>query len=376
MALMALMAPRPLHVALLGSRGAGNYGGYETLMSELGARLVERGFRVTIYARSHSTPAGERLHRGAELRVLPTLRTKYLDTPAHTLLSALDARGRGFDAALVVNSANALLVPLLRGAGIPTALHVDGIEKRRAKWGAFGRGVYALSERLACSVADALITDAQVIRDHYRRRYGTESHVITYGVDPQPPGSRRILDRLGLESRGFFLYVSRFEPENNPHRVAAAYAEVGGELPLVMVGGAPYAKSFIRSFTDGADPRIRFPGFVFGDEYRELLAHALGYVHATEVGGTHPALVEAMGYGNALVVNHTPENREVAGDAALFFRADEPSTLVAAIERVRTDPGLAASLRRAAAERAARLFSWEAVADHYAALFRRLAGRG
>ena len=370
------MAPRPLHVALLGSRGAGNYGGYETLMSELGARLVERGFRVTIYARSHSTPAGELLHRGAELRILPTLRTKHLDTPAHTLLSALDARGRGFDAALVVNSANALLVPLLRGAGIPTALHVDGIEKRRAKWGAFGRGVYAVSERLACSVADALITDAEVIREHYLRRYRTESQVITYGVDPQPPRSRRILERLGLESRGFFLYVSRFEPENNPHRVAAAYAEVGGELPLVMVGGAPYAKSFIRSFTEGADPRIRFPGFVFGDDYRELLAHALAYVHATEVGGTHPALVEAMGYGNALAVNDTPENREVAGPAAIYFDADRPPTLAAALERLRADPDLSAGLRRTAAERAARLFSWETVTDQYAALFRRLAGRG
>src|SRR6185503_10620370 len=199
-------------------------------------------------------------HRGARLVVLPTLPTKHLDTPVHTFLSCVHAAGEGFDAAVVVNSANALFVPLLALAGTPAALHVDGIERRRAKWGAFGRGVYALSERLAGMVADVVISDAEVIRRHYRERYGH-----------------------------------------------------GGELLLVMVGDAPYASRFIASFRDGTDPRVRFPGAVYGDGYRELLAHAWVYVHATEVGGTHPALVEAMGYGNCVVVHDTPENREVAG---------------------------------------------------------------
>ncbi len=303
-------------VALIGSRGIpGRYGGYETLMEELAPRLLDRGFQVTVYCRSHSTPRGLKSWRGVDLVVLPTIRTKYLDTPVHTFLSCFHAASAGYDAALVVNSANAMFLPLLRLAGTPVALHVDGIEKRRAKWGAFGRGVYALSERLACVLPDALVTDAEVIRRHYLERYGAESVPITYGVDPRPPAETGVLARLGLERRRYFLYVSRFEPENNPHRVAEAYRLVGGDVPLVMVGGAPYAGKFIASFTTGADPRILFPGPIYGEGYRELLSHALAYVHATEVGGTHPALVEAMGYGNCVLVNDTPENREVAGDA-------------------------------------------------------------
>jgi glycosyltransferase involved in cell wall biosynthesis len=257
--------------------------------------------------------------------------------------------------------------------GTPVALNVDGIEKRRAKWGAFGRAVYALSERLACGVPDALVTDAEVIRRHYLERYGAESVPIAYGVDPRPPAETGVLERLGLESRRFFLYVSRFEPENNPHRVAAAYREVGGEVPLVMVGGAPYAGRFIASFTKGADSRILFPGAIYGEGYRELLSHALAYVHATEVGGTHPALVEAMGYGNCVLVNDTPENREVAGEPALWFRAGEPATLAAAMSWVLSHAEEARQHGEAAARRAASRFSWEAVADRYAALLRRLA---
>lgn len=378
------VAGRPAHVAIVGSRGIPNrYGGYETLAEELATRLVERGWRVTVTCRSHSTPRRLTVHRGVDLLVLPTLPAKYLDTPVHTLLAALElARRQGtapVDAALVVNSANALFVPILQAAGIPVALHVDGIEKRRAKWGPPGRAVYAVSERLACVLPDALVTDAEVIRRHYRDRYGADSRAIAYGVDPRPPraGSEPVLARLGLAPRRFFLYVSRFEPENNPHRVVEAYRLAGGELPLVMVGGAPYAGRFIAGLrrSAGDDPRILFPGPIYGEGYRELLSSALAYVHATEVGGTHPALVEAMGYGNCLLVNDAPENREAAGDAALWFEAARPETLAALFDRVRAAPGQAADLGRRAADRAARRYSWPAIVDRYERLLAGLVAR-
>ena len=180
--------------------------------------------------------------------------------------------------------------------------------------------------------------------------------------------------RLGLEPRRYFLYVSRFEPENNPHRVAAAYRGVGGELPLVMVGGAPYARRFIRSFTVGADPRILFPGPIYGEGYRELLTSALAYIQATEVGGTHPALVEAMGYGNCLVAHDVPEHREVVGDAGRYFSVERPESLVRHLEAVRADPAAAAALGRAAAERARRHYTWERVVDGYQSLLEFLHG--
>ena len=366
---------KKLHVALIGSRGIPNrYGGYETLMEELSSRLVERGFRVTVYCRAHSTPKGLREHRGAELVVLPTLPTKYLDTPVHTLLSCLDARGRDFDAALVVNSANALWLPLLASAGIPNALHVDGIEKRRAKWGPVGRAVYALSERLACVLPDLLVTDAEVIRRHYLARYQAPSIQITYGVEPDPPQPALVLEEHGLTPREYFLYVSRFEPENNPHRLVEAYAQVAGEVPLMMVGDAPYARAFIDGFRQQADARVRFPGAIYGEGYRGLLANALAYVHATEVGGTHPALVEAMGYGNCVLVNDTPENREVAGDAGLYFQAEQPESLARQLEWVRAHPDEARERGRMAERRARQLYSWDAVSDRYAQLFHQLAG--
>ena len=364
-----------LKVALIGSRGIpARYGGYETLMEELSTRLAELGFDDTVYCRSHNTPKDMGCYRGVQVTVLPTLRTKHLDTPVHTLLSCLHAARQDFDAALVVNSVNAIFVPLLRMSGTPVALHVDGIERQRAKWGLLGRLAYSLSERLAVHVPDCLITDADVIREYYLENRNSDSKVITYGVEPLPLEPGEAMRRLGLESRRFFLYVSRFEPENNPHRVAEAYRSVQGDLPLVMVGGAPYADRFVRSFTEGADPRVLFPGPIYGEGYRELLSHALAYIHATEVGGTHPALVEAMGYGNCVVVNDTPENREVAAESGRYFDTRRPETLSELLQALSDDPGSWEDSGRRAAVLASARYSWKAVSEEYAELFRELAG--
>ena len=357
-------------IALLGSRGIpANYGGYETLMEELAPRLGARGFDVTVYCRSHHTPPEMTEYRGSRLVVLPTITTKHLDTPVHTLLASLHASRRGFDAALVVNSANAIFLPILRWAGTATALHVDGIERQRAKWGLLGRSTYALSERLAGRFPDVVVSDAEVVRQYFEERWSIDSTVIAYGVDPRPEPAGDQIQRLGLEPQRYFLYVSRFEPENNPHRVAEAYRDVVGDLPLVMVGDAPYSRSFIHGFTEDADPRIVFPGAIYGDGYRELLTNAFAYIHATEVGGTHPALVEAMGYGNCVVVNDTPENVEAAGGNGLLFRADRPESLTTILNELVAHPETAASHGDRAARHAVQAFNWNRVADQYAELF-------
>ncbi|MXW03333.1 MAG: glycosyltransferase [Holophagales bacterium] len=371
--------PERPRILMLGSRGIpANYSGYETMIEALAPRLAERGWRVTVYCRSHYVNRRLRSHRGVELVVLPTLRTKYGDTPVHTLLSCLHAIlfARGARAALVVNGANAVFLPLLWPRRIRTALHVDGIEKRRAKWGWPGRLVYSVSERLACLLPGVTVTDAEVIAAHYRARYRRDSTMIRYGVEPEPLPGHPILDELGLEPRRYFLYVSRFEPENNPHRVVEAYRRVDGDLPLVMVGDAPYASDFIAGMKRGADPRVRFPGTVFGEGYRGLLSSALATVHATEVGGTHPALVEAMGYGNCVLVNDEPANRETAGDAGVYFDVEDQASLVAAFEFARADGARARDLGERAALRAAEEYNWDVVADEYEQLFRLLSNRG
>jgi glycosyltransferase involved in cell wall biosynthesis len=362
-----------MKLAILGTRGIpANYGGFETFAEELATRLVARGHDVSVYCRPHYVPAGLETYKGVRLVNLPTIRHKYLDTVVHTAVSTGHALGGGYDVILVCNAANAVFCGWPRLTRTKVALNVDGIERKRRKWNAFGRGWYLASERLATWFPNAIVTDAEVIKQYYAERYGAASTFIPYGCQVGRSAGREVLDRLGLEPDSYFLYVSRLEPENNAHAVIAAYERTSLPQRLVVVGDAPYAREYIRSLHEAAGPRVLFPGAVYNPGYRELQCHALAYVHATEVGGTHPALVEAMGFGNCTLVHDVPENREVVADAGLFFDAHDPASLAALFTRVGTEPGLVADYRARAEAHAGARFSWERVTDQYEALFREL----
>jgi glycosyltransferase involved in cell wall biosynthesis len=261
------------------------------------------------------------------------------------------------------------------------ALNVDGIERQRAKWGLAGRVWYIVGERLALVLPDAIVSDAEVIRDYYRDRFGKPSDVITYGAalpdrEPPPDLARHGLD--GIVAGRYLLYVSRLEPENQADVVIEGYRTVPGDLPLVVVGDAPYAGEYKARLSELAqkDPRVRLTGGLYGDVYRDLQRGALAYIHATSVGGTHPALIEAMGAANLVLTYSSPENVEVAGGTALLFgSAAELSRLLTRVVAAPCAPELEA-LRTAARARVSALYSWEAVTDAYESLFERIiAGR-
>jgi glycosyltransferase involved in cell wall biosynthesis len=353
-------------LAIIGTRGVpANYGGFETFAEELGWRLADRGHDVTVYGRRGFIDPGLGRYRGMHLVVLPSLRSKHLETVSNTFVAALHASRRGFDVALMCNAANAPYVRILQMAGVSVALNVDGLERKRRKWGVAGRTYYRICERLSARLPDALVTDAEVIRRYYRRAYGATSHMIPYGGDLEPPSGTDVLEELGLEKNQYLLYVSRFEPENNPDRVVEAYRHVEGRRLLAMVGGAPYAAGLTRRVQDLADARVVLPGAVYGDGYRQLLFNCRLYIHATEVGGTHPALVEAMGAGRPVVYYDTPENREVAGDAGARFRFEGDSPLEHVLNGLLDDEAELEAMGRRSRQRVAGSYLWSDVADSY-----------
>jgi glycosyltransferase involved in cell wall biosynthesis len=357
-----------MRVGILGTRGLpASYSGFETLAEELATRLVAWGHEVTVYTRRHHAVPGLATWRGAKLRVLPALRLKVAETLSHTFLSALAASRRDLDVVLVCNAANAPLLPILHARGLKVALNVDGLERNRRKWGPLGKAYYRMCEGLSARWADTLITDAEVMRRYYRRAWRRDSVMIPYGGDLERPATTAALERFGVSPQGYVLYVSRFEPENNPDRVVAAFRDVPGETKLVMVGGAPYAQELVSRVRELAarDPRAVLAGFVYGAGYRELLFGAAAYVQATEVGGTHPALVEAMGAGRIVAYLDNPPNREVVGGVGVPFRFDREPTLTSVLTEVVAAPGRFASLGEAARQRVAERYRWDDVATAY-----------
>jgi glycosyltransferase involved in cell wall biosynthesis len=306
-------------------------------------------------------------HAGARLVHLPTVRSKHLDTLAHTLASTahMAIRARP-DVAIYFIAGNAPAVPLARLAGIPAVLQIDGLDSERAKWSGPARAYLRAAERMAPAAASLAVTDSRAVADSYEDRYGRRVAWIPYGAELPDPGDAGWCRRLGVEPGRFVLFVGRLVPENNAHLLVEAHARLGTDWPLVVVGDAPYASGYIAALRRAAGPGVRFPGYVFGEGYAELV-HRCGVMCVpTEVGGTHPVIVEGMAGGAALLVSDHPPNVEtVGGTGATFPLSGGAPALQRALGTLIGDERRRRELGRRTAARATERFSWDACAESY-----------
>ena len=316
-----------MRIAILGTRGVpANYGGFETFADELSARLAARGHDVTVVGRHRWVGGSRRLANGVRTRNVATLAGKYTETVSAAFLSSLLP---GLPKHVVLcNTACFVALPVLRLRGIKVVVNVDGRDAQRRKWGKAGQLWYRIGERVTTRLATAIVADAAVISAHFEVVARQRVEVITYGADVECDPDPDFFESLDLEPDNYVLYVSRFEPENNPDLVAAAYARSQCPMPLVMLGDAAYDRRLavrVRKLA-ASDARIRLLGSIYGEGYRQLQRGASVYIQATEVGGTHPALIEAMAARNAILCLSTPENHEVLGDTGLFFDGEKALT--------------------------------------------------
>lgn len=356
-----------MRLAIVGTRGIpARYGGFETFAEELSTRLVKRGHQVTVFGRrglrERKEPAQ---YEGVSLRFAPTVWHKYLETPLAALSSLLCIRSGEYDALLVCNAANAPFCFLPKMRGIPVVINVDGIERRRGKWNWIGRSWYRFGEICSCLFGSPPLADAREIQRYYHQNYGLEPALIAYGASARPPSDTEVLSQYGLEEGRYLLYVSRLEPENNALGVVKAHAQSEVEMPLVIVGDAPYATDYINEVKAAARRNVVFTGYQFGGNYHALQQNCFAFIQATEVGGTHPALIEAMAFGNCVIANGTPENHEVLGGAGLYYDRNDFDHLSGQIALVCRDSERVKSFGKAAKRRAAKRYSWENITDQY-----------
>lgn len=366
------MIARKLRIAILGSRGIpGNYGGFETCAEQLATRLVTKGHDVMVYCCRPYSKSDEKSYKGVKRILLPTMRRKALEKPLYAFLSLLHVCLRKVDVILMLGVSAAMFCFIPRIFGKKVAINIDGLEWKRKKWGRVASWYLRFSEKIAGVSANTVVADAKCVKEYYKKSYGKNSIYIAYGADiiHYPPGET--LKNLGLQPREYILYVSRFDIENNPLIIREVFDEIQSPTKkLVMVGDAPFADEYIKKVRKTNNPNIIFTGYLFGQAYKELQSNAYFYIQATEVGGTHPALVEAMGAGTCVLANDVPEHREVLMGAGIYYRGrndlKEKMTMLMKNEALVKERGVAAL------KIVGEGFLWDKIVDDYEMLFLRL----
>lgn len=351
-----------MRVAFIGTRGVpASYSGFETCVEQVGRRMVERGDSVVVFCRSSHYPERRPEYLGMQLRYLPAAREKHLETLTHTALSVI---GLPRDTAVIcMGVGNAPVVRWLELRGRRAVFNVDGADWQRDKWGGFARWYLRTCEGMAAAGKSTVIADANAVQDYYRRVYGRETELVRYGADPPLDKGTETLERFGLKTGAYLLWVGRLVPENAPDQFLQGARLSGIEAPAVVVGDATYQDEYKRELRANAPPGTVFTGFQFGAAYQQLTAHAGMFVLAAGVGGTHPVLVEQMAAGNAILARETESNREVLDDAGLFWNT--PAELATLLRKLWPDAAGRREMGERARRRALELYNWDEVTTRY-----------
>jgi glycosyltransferase involved in cell wall biosynthesis len=363
-----------VRIALFGARGIPHtYSGTETFFGELAPRLAARGHEVIVYCRSGLFREKPDSYRGVRLIYLPSIETKNLGTFTHTLACVGDVLFRGVDVMLVANVANALLCAVPRLAGNKVALNVDGVEWERSKWGPIGRRYFHWNARLAGKIcSDGIITDAVEMQRIYLEQFGTRSVCIAYGANIETSTNPEAVRQYGLEPFGYYLIASRLVPENSADLIVRAFERFRSDRILAIAGDANYRSSFVDALRRTQDRRVRFLGHVSDSEHvKELHCNCYGYIHGHSVGGTNPALLKALGYGNLVLALDTPFNRQVMERHGILFKNDADD-LASKLQFVDDQPQVAERYRRQATQRILEEYTWDHITDQYEDYFYRL----
>ncbi|WP_236077756.1 glycosyltransferase [Rhodococcus sp. P1Y] len=363
-------------MAIIGTRGYPSfYGGFETLVRRLAPYLADDGWDTTVYGRGRTIDAGT---AGGDPRVRSIntwgVESRSLSTLSYGLTSSLHCARSRPDVALLMNVANGFWLPFLRARGIPTLVNVDGIEWERAKWGPAARALFRSGASATASQADDLVFDSKALGTRWGQEFGRTGEFIPYG------GTFRARSATpdGLTSRQYVLMVARFVPENTIDEFLDAAARLSKRWDVVVVGSSGYGgdtEENLRRLAN-TNERIKWFGHVSDDDRLfALWENAGAYFHGHSVGGTNPALVQAMACGAPTVARDTVFNREVLEDAGIFV-APTPDAIYEGLSRVMNDPVLQEKLSERSAARAKEAYTWEGVCRRYSAVLHDLATSG
>jgi len=369
---------KKLRIAFAGTRGVpASYSGFETFVEQLGVRLVDRGHEVIVFNRYPFIPSREKYYRGMRIIHLRTIQRKSLDTMVHTFLSCLLLPFIRPDLVYICGVGNAIFCGMVRLLGIPVLINVDGEDWARKKWSGFAVKWLKSSEAWACRLASVVIADAKIIQDRYQRVYGRETAMVPYGANVQlEEAGTATLEKFGLHSQRYVLFVGRMVPENRAELLIEAFRAVPrtSGIKLVIVGDAPYSEDFKKELVRLADDRVVFTGYAFKEAYRELSRHCLFYVLASGIEGTRPVLLDQMGFGNCVLVRDTAANSDVVADAgAKFEDSREKESLGEMMNYLIERPDLIEEYRGKAVRRVKEAYSWDRVTDVYEEMFQKMA---
>jgi len=360
-----------MRIAMIGSRGIpAHSGGVEHVTEDLSRELTACGHEVLVYTRPHYITGPARPELGRRI-VTPGVRGKHLETITHTATAMLDMLRRRVDVVHIHSPGPALLSWFARLAKRPVVFTIHGPDWRGPKWSTSARRMLKAGLRCGMKFADAVTTPSRILADELTNLYAHQVEHIPNGVRPAKPHPVRVIGRWGLAADQYALNVGRIVPGKQVDMLAEAWTEAKFPMKLVIVGELDNSR-YVRRCLRWAGLNVLFLGRQYGQVLAELYSNAAMVVQPSIHEGMSLVLLEAAAYGRCVVAADIPENRDVLGDACIYYAGQSSTELLSAVGRCANSKELRESLGSKAKSFVERNYSWQSSARRFEQLYRHL----
>lgn len=335
-------------------------------------RLAKRGHKVVGYNRLYpGQEKGADNYKGVEIVYFKTVSRSGLDSIIHSAKVTWHIITRNSADIVHVVGNNALFAFILKLFGKKVILSIDGNEFERDKWSWFMKKLVLANAYLAVWSCKYIAIDNVFTKEFFEKKFKKKFDFISFGSEIKDVTPTDILDRLGLQKDDYFLFVGRFIPDKGLQYLVPAFEKLVTGKKLVLVGGSPNPAEFEVKIKNTKDPRIMFPGFIYGDDTVTLMQNAYTYIQPSDIEGLSPVMLSVMGLGTPLICSNIKENLYLVKDEALTFEKSNIDSLKSALERSLVDRDSHLKMAAAAKERVLKEYSWETITDQYVELFQR-----
>jgi len=355
---------------MVGLKGLPYPGGIETVVEQLGSRLVERGHTVTAYIRprfmSHDTDE----YLGMHLSRVPSLRGKNLDTFTYAIPATLQSAFSNADIVHFHATGVSIFSLLPRLLGKKTVVQSHGLDWQRAKWSHIAKAYLRATDYSTVHFPHGTTVVSKTLKAYYEGRFRKPVTYIPNGVNPVESLPPDMIKHLGLQGNDYIFFASRLVPEKGCHFLVDAFEQLGKcGKKLVIAGDSPEDDPYAEKLKLRASDDILFLGFVTGQLLQELISNCYLYVLPSEIEGLSTGLLEAMSYGNCVLVSDIPENREAIDDCGVVFRSRDVQDLEHKLRDLLENEDQILDLRARAKAHVREKYSWERVTDEYEELY-------
>ena len=361
-----------MKIAVIGVKGLpANQGGIEHYCQALYPKVVERGHKVDLFARSSYTKQpwfSIRQYHGVRVICLPSLPIRGLDALTNSCIAACAATLKGYDIVhfhALGPSLFSFIPRLFSKAKIIATC--QGLDWQRGKWGKSSSRIIHLGEKTAAKHAHSIVVVSQALRTYFNKTYSVDSIYIPNGPgiyaesDPQ----FNFVRSFNLKPERYLLFLGRLVPEKRPELLIRAFQKINQPgWKLVFAGGDSDTTDYIKQLFElsQSNPNIVFVGELKGSRLAEMVRGAGIFVLPSDLEGLPLAMLEAMREGVPVVASDIPPHRQLIGkNRGVLFDSGNINSCADAIDRAIERPDKLATMARKAQQHIQANYDWDKI---------------